>query len=91
MWFTFQDWLKNDLDACVVYELATGVCFPRRGKTWPGLHTELVKIRDIIKSNRGHKYGEYAALWLDTRVKYFDPPPAQVVRLVCSNSLTQSN
>lgn len=91
MYFTFQEWLKNELDVCVVYELATGICFPRRGKTWAGLHTELVKIRDLIKANPGRKYGHYAAVWLKSRMNYFDEPiQAEVIyRMVCSNKVTQ--
>lgn len=46
--FTFQHWLKNDIEVCAVYELATGLSFPRRGNLWIGLYSELKKIKSMM-------------------------------------------
>ncbi len=68
--FTFQGWLKDDLEVCTVYELATGLCFPRRGELWTGLYTELNAVKKIMLAEGDFKtLGHYANVYLRSKIK----------------------
>ena len=67
--FRFEFWLKDaNLEVATVYELATGLSFPRKGKIWVGLHQELKAIKSMMLRTDGQTLGFYADLWLHSRV-----------------------
>jgi hypothetical protein len=62
--FTFQHWIKNDIETVAVYEIATGLSFPRKGTLWTGLYTELNNIKAMMLEKSelktiGHFADEY--------------------------------
>lgn len=65
--FTFQHWLKEECEVCCVFEVATGISFPRRGELWTGLYSELVAIKQMMLRNSNQKLGFYMNLWLESK------------------------
>lgn len=70
--FRFEYWLRDaNIEVATVYELATGVSFPRRGELWTGLHSQLTEIRRMMLSGDalgGKTLGHYADAWLRARL-----------------------